>query len=77
MCVLKEDGGGLRDLTLHCHWIETTKMEDNGGACHGRLIRSGNKRVYQPGYLHTEAYAALTTERSSVQMAFVENHIRL
>lgn len=64
--------GGGGDLTPHYRIVPD---QDGGqqGACRGRLIHSGKERVYQPCYRHAEAYAARTSERSSVQMVFVGN----
>lgn len=72
VCVSRKTGGWgtLYSLNPHCHIVQE-------GACQHRLIHSGDERVYQPRYLHTETYAARTSEKSSVQMVFVGNHIRL
>lgn len=74
-----KDNEGRRECSRFNPSLSDSPNKDGGqqGMCHGRLIQSGYEHVYQPSCLHTEAYAARMSKRFSVQMAFVENHIRL
>lgn len=73
VCELKRTMGALRFNPALSHGPDEDWDQE---ACQGRLIHSENKLVYMLGYLHTEAYAACTSKKSSVQMVFVENHMQ-